>query len=68
MCIDFRDILWYNYSARGIDISEFREVYMKIKRIGKTVFIILLILIALLILFTLGTFIYHRIKTKNWSF
>ncbi len=35
MCIDFRDFLWYNYSARGIDISEFREVYMKIKRIGK---------------------------------
>lgn len=38
---------------------------MKIKKIGKIVFKIFLILIALLVLFTVGTFIYHRTKTNK---
>lgn len=38
---------------------------MKIKKIGKIAFKIFLILIALLFLFTLGTYIYHRTETKK---
>lgn len=38
---------------------------MKLKKVGKIIARILLILFAALLLFTMGTFIYHRAKTKG---
>lgn len=38
---------------------------MKIKKIGKIAFRIVSVLIVLLLLFTLGTFIYHRVKMNK---
>lgn len=49
------------FRAFAVDIGG----YMKLKRVVGIIVKILVILVAVLVLFTLGTFIYHRVKTKG---